>query len=1036
MLGANATPACYRKRVSFSNLYDEVIDPTNPRYQPVFITQNEDGNIQNDGSNNSKKQEIDMNFGYDVVRSSNYLSSTTDPSRFFKFNDFNMVNERDRTARQLKSQFDFNEKLSKKQKLKNEKLPKISEDKSILRKSNLGQPNNLSIDLNSLAYPHPNSKFQKTADHDDLTFKNTQININLNPDIKFVKNSNIIAEKIPQNKKKLSEMTDEEILALDSQFTRHSMKANDMLADLETSIESSKFKSAVNIRKNSFSGNSSSTNYTKDGINLTNFFAATYPTRPSINYNSIVLQNQHERFDWTREINTGYRYPSRDIIEELESITNSKDQELFTKYLDGSGFERFQESRKDEDKAINKTIMIYINGTHHGMNPLNFTIHSSQLELLKDGDELVIFAIIPHELELLKHLLNVNLDQNSADGKRAPLVRYKTSSMLDDLEKFNNKNNNSITNNSRKNSDLNSNGSKGRSSSLVMSPTSPISVFPKQRLYSTIEPEIKRTKTSSSTNTSTQNTKKDSNEAMYAQKQKYYKVINEKILEIGKKLMKKIIEIVGEKQLILKITLEICLDKIIHNLHDEKSFKSNREEYNPDAAFSDNEENSVDYDNESLNENAIYDTDDDLSFDHTDSSDDEDKDSTYPSRNLTENINELFFSNKYLSRISTSDSKRRRASSAKTIRLWKKLKQRKKLNIKFVIDNIVRVYNPELLIIGTKNQKDSFFELLKEKISQDEASNKKNVHLPNSELSRILSNNTDRVSATVCDKNIKNYLNIAEFLVSKTNLHILIIPECSNKATEYPIFSNMDNEKHFIDPFMQSLKQSTDNSRKKCLKFLNNPELMAQLRTEEEKDSEKKKALVKGSVNSQIRPSLNCNSYFKNIYDSDSISDISDSDDNIPLECSTKDKPTTPVIPTIKFSDVNFDGVSNEEKSALSISKIGENLFPSKSSILNNDNGSKNSHVRLQKKSKGNSETNKMIEGLALSSDDRSFINANNGVLTNTPPTSTESSLSCINRERPIKDENVSELIFDANKNVEKSKKKKGFFKKMMGFGK
>ncbi|GMM33534.1 hypothetical protein DASC09_008590 [Saccharomycopsis crataegensis] len=552
----------FQKRVSFNNLYNDVIDPEHPRHSPKFISNNQD----------SSQDKKDLNFGYSVSSSSNLTPN--DLSKVFKFNEFNFINQNDRFYNDLQSQKNFNEQALRKQKLKNEKLPFISKDKSILKVSGSDsytqsvtdnrdslylRSSNQKFNTNSHAHDSPTSfsnvsnRF-KAEDQDQITLRNTQLNINLDPNILHDALASIENETAPSSKpqqskrKRLTEMTDEEILLLDNQFKSSSLANSDfknaVLNDLENSIELSKFKALANSLHSASHANEKSvtTKYSKEGVNITNIFDKSYPSKPVVTYKSFVLHSQHTIFDAVRDENANFTYCPKDIILKKLNKENKISSLGSCKLLDTTE----DISNLDETLGSNKTVMVYISGRKHTWSSLEYLFNAgtpatSNNNLLKDGDDLVLFTVIPSDFESIEDIINTDNETIAKSSEKKDsgnsLTRYKSTSMLDDLNSYN----------LRK--------LKSNTGSKRLLPPPPKT----SRSYSSVEFELKRiTSNSSSPQVESPVFSSKMKKAPTNQRKK---LICDKVSLIARKLMKTIENLAERNNVIIRITVEVCSDK-------------------------------------------------------------------------------------------------------------------------------------------------------------------------------------------------------------------------------------------------------------------------------------------------------------------------------------------------------------------------------------------------------------------------------------------------------------------------------------------
>lgn len=760
----------FRHRVSFNNLYTDIIDPDKPRYLPKFIVkddpqlpnnQNHNKSNNNDGSLGvPKPQKLDLSFGYDVSKSSSYYSP--DPSKFFKFNDFGFVNQNDRFYNDLQNKKNFTEATLKRQKLKREKLPGISKDKSILKKpstTNNGIPTLSSLSqsqlhphggnqnnhttssrrcssnsaANNASYSNPNpisfssvyNKY-KSEDQDAITFRNTQLNINLDPNfipdtfasqlsqtagagsavsaVSAAQPVSTLAQP-PNKRKKLIDMTDEEILQLDDQFklysSRQSGNTSRILNDLENSIEFSKFKVLTNnLSQNDDHHNPQfKTKYSKEGVNLTNFYNKTYPSRPVVNYRSFVLHSQHENFEKVVNHNACYTYLPKDVVS--ETLGSKPTFSALDPYL-------LLESRvevNDIDPTItpNKTLMAYISGRKHTWNSLRYLFDHNNL--LTNGDTLIVFTVIPHDFELIEELLsdahllkfsNTALQHNDHENKDHDngLVRYKTTSMLDDLNSYNlrkMKTNNSANPPSPNHSSTTHRQSHPPPYSASRQPTkSPVKPHSEARSQSLIDHELQKMRSYSNSNT---NIMAHINKKKPLTTNEKRQIICNQIKELANRLMRAIEKLALERDIVIRITLEICFDKVLHSDLDnnESDLEEEHEVLNYSNANSTANNNNNHHPGmrkrrrSSSRRNSNYFLADEEYLDYSPYSDKSNFDS--------------------IAKVSSNNENELSRTASHNLRLERDKRRRRnpKLNLKFVIENVIKVYNPLIFVIGSKN---------------------------------------------------------------------------------------------------------------------------------------------------------------------------------------------------------------------------------------------------------------------------------------------------------------------------------------------
>lgn len=374
------------KRVGFNLLYAAEIDPAHPRHAPKFIC-----------SSKSPTEELDLDFGYTPTR------AAADPLRFYKFNDFGFINQNDRLFNDVQNQKNFTQQALRREKLKSERLPEPPA-KSILKHSKdqevslelqdtlnglskrISRPKPVPLGSSApLSFSEAYNRY-KNEDQDEVTFRNTQLNINLNPQVL----QNALE---PSKRKKLTEMTNEEILALDGQYSpqiqsRGSISSS-VLLDLSNSIELSKFRTLANTLSQGLSASSITLQYSNDGLNITNLFNKTYPTRPQVNYRLYTLCLQHERY--------------AKACKRLEQST----------YPPGLTY------KNSCNIPTGRTFLAYISGRKHTVDALDTLFDT----LVRDGDHVAVFAIVPYRGDI-----------QPRQKEPLELTRYRTTSMIADLE--------------------------------------------------------------------------------------------------------------------------------------------------------------------------------------------------------------------------------------------------------------------------------------------------------------------------------------------------------------------------------------------------------------------------------------------------------------------------------------------------------------------------------------------------------------------------------------------------------------------------
>ncbi|OWB63769.1 hypothetical protein B5S29_g4778 [[Candida] boidinii] len=374
----------YPKRVSFNNIHPIFIDPFIPQHIPPQYEKPED--YINDPNVVSKNREIsDLNLGYGGG----------------KINDI---------SKTLSNSNNFKSTFVKKKRLNS--LPPPPE-KSILKKSKCNNHNthhHLNINNNNKlrknsATSSSSVLFSDSENEDDETKQSELEAYDAYDDDDTALENNRFLSKLAPRKKSLVEMTTEEILALDEQFSKKTVSLDKFSFDSTPSF----YTDNTITKKNERSG---SNNYTK--AKLDNFSKnGKYPTKRTISHGSCCLTVKHSDFpnilskENTNDSNNNNDDDDNNDSEELtttnnlsstSTITNKKKKRNYKTYLKNINTKENLLAKKLNENT--RVIMTVISGKNSTWSTIDYFLK----DIAKDGDIFIITCSLPIS-ELTTHKL-------------------------------------------------------------------------------------------------------------------------------------------------------------------------------------------------------------------------------------------------------------------------------------------------------------------------------------------------------------------------------------------------------------------------------------------------------------------------------------------------------------------------------------------------------------------------------------------------------------------------------------------------------